>query len=117
MSQTDFTAHFQDASLKAQHASAQVLDFAQKATATQSQLVQDQAEASFDLARSALGIRDLEGVKSFWFDAARVAREGFERVAQGSQQFFADQVKLTESFGRQAKEQVEAATAKATKRR
>ena len=117
MSQVDFTAQFKDASLQAQNASAQVLDFAQKATTTQSQLVQDQAEASFDLARSALGIRDLEGLKSFWFDAARVTREGVERLTQTSQQLIADQVKLAESFGRQAKEQVEAATAKTTKRR
>jgi hypothetical protein len=117
MSQIDFTAQLQEAGLKVQHASAQVLDFAQKATASQAQLFQEQAEANFDLARSSLAIRDLEGFKSFWFDAARVTREGVERVAQGSQQFFADQVKLTESLGRQAKEQVEAATAKATKRR
>lgn len=117
MSQVDFTANFQDAAIQAQHASAQVLDFAKKATSTHAQMVKDQTVANFDLARSAMDIRDLEGVKSFWFDAARVAREGAERFAQISQEFFADQVKLTESFGHQVKEQVEAVTAKATKRR
>lgn len=116
MSEVDFSAQLKDAGQQVRQSSAQVLDVAQKASLAHQQLVQDQTAAHFDLFRASLDIRDFEGVKSFWGEAARIGREGFERFAQNTQDLFADQVKLTEQWGRQTKEHIEAAT-KTTKRR
>lgn len=116
MSQVDFSSQFKDATQQVRQASGQVLDLTQQTAQAHAQLLQDQATAQFDLARSALEVRDLEGAKAFWFDAARVSREGFERFAQNAQTLFSEQVKLAEGFGRQAKDHLDAA-AKVAKRR
>lgn len=116
MSEVDFSAQLKDAGQQVRQSSAHAIDLAQKVSLSHHQLVQDQASAHFDLLRSSLDIRDFEGVKSFWGEAARIGREGFERFSQNTQELFADQVKLAEQFGRQTKEHIETAS-KTSKRR
>lgn len=109
MTQTnDFTAQLSSAQDKAQQAFSAFLDAGQKATERTVELAQRQLADGFDLARSALSVRDFEGARGFFFDSARVARESFERAAQAGQEVFVEQAKVAQGVAAQVRDEVKA---------
>ena len=83
-----------------QAAGQKALDASQKTFAAQLAVVQENVLAGFGLVRSALEVRDVEGMKSLAADATRATREAFERSTQFVQDLASQQVAATQDLGK-----------------
>lgn len=76
------------------------IEASEKFFSAQMALIQENTRSAFALARSAMEVRDAEGLKSFGSEASRATREAFERNSQFVQSLVSDQAAAVQELGK-----------------